>query len=308
MRNALRLVLAVGGASIFGAACLLACSDDTSVDTTVKEAGTGDGGGIDSPVETDGGADTAPPFDGGFVLDTFDTLLATEICKSLARCCYGTPTPADGGADGGTFDMAKCVANLEPFGFQGSNLGVGLGLRDAGNVTIDQVSADSCISKIKALSCDLPGTEYTAARAACFGVYSGKLADGASCKGSAECKRTSFCKGLVGDGGAGGAAGTCTAIQPVGGGCGDNPNSLSEFEEACSYRAGGDTGNFCKFNDNGGAPPDLAPADWKCAAAGAVGDPCVSSTWCKDSICDPDTSKCKTPDRLFDDACKTFLK
>jgi hypothetical protein len=39
-----------------------------------------------------------------------------------------------------------------------------------------------------------------------------------------------------------------------------------------------------------------------------MGTQCVSSTWCKDSICDPVTSLCTSPDMLFQQQCGTFLK
>ncbi len=301
MRNSLRLAVALGGASIIGATLLLACSDDTSVNAST-EAGvppTGDGG-PDSPISPDA-ADTAPPFDGGFVVQTFDTVLATELCKTLARCCYGNPMPAEGGADGGTFDVAACQTSLANFGFGGSNLRSGVD--DGGNVTLDQVSADDCVNKVKALKCDLPGTDYTAVRAACFNVYSGKLAAGAACNGPSECQKGLFCKGQF-DGG----TGACATIQPLGGNCGQNPDSLTEYEDTCSYRSSGNTGNFCRWTapPNG---PDLDAGDWSCAAAGGMGTACVSSTWCKDTICDPNTSVCTSPSMLFSgSACTTFLK
>ena len=298
MRNSLRLVLALGGASVLATAFLLACSDDTQVSVDPTEAGS-EAGKTDSP-SGDAGADTAA-FDGGFAVATFDDVLATELCKSLARCCYGTPTPAEGGVDGGSFDQAGCVANLGAFGFQGSNLGTAK-LRDAGNVVLDQVSADDCINKVKALKCDLPGTDYTAARAACFGAYSGKIAAGQACNGAVECQAGLFCKGQV-DGG----AGVCTAIRPLGGACGDNPNNPTEYEEACSYRGSGGSGVYCKYYDfaDGG---DLDAGDWKCTAAEGADAGCFASTWCKDTICKEDTFVCATPDRLFDSACNRFVK
>jgi hypothetical protein len=303
MRNALRLVLALSGASIFGATLLLACSDDTAVKAST-EAGVPpgpDGGGTDSPIG-DGGADTAPPFDGGFVVDTFDTVLATELCKSLARCCFGTSMPAEGGADGGTFDMNQCVRTLQSVGFQGSNLETEL--RDAGHVALNQVAADDCITKIKALTCDLPGTEYTATRASCFSVYAGKLAAGSSCRGSVECQPGNFCKGIVTDGG----TGVCTALSALNGPCGANPDSLTEYEETCSYRAGGGTGNYCHWTDDPATQAENDAGTWTCLAAGGMGASCVSSTWCKDTICDPDTMLCTSPNMIAKGQCTTFVK
>jgi hypothetical protein len=304
MRNSLRFAVALSGASMFGVAFLVACSDDTSIDPGT-EAGVGPDATPDSPAlqETgsDAGADTAPPFDGGFMVGTFDDLLATELCKSLARCCYGTPTPAEGGADGGSFDLPACMKTAAQTGFQGSNVGAAQ-LRDGGNVVIDQVKADDCITKIKALACNLPGTEYAAARAACYGVYAGKVGVGSACKGSVECQRGFFCKGQV-DGG----AGVCTAIRALGGPCGDNPDHPTEYEESCSYRGSADNGNYCRWYDFG-ANTDLDAGEWKCTAAGGAASACASGSWCKDTICDPGSSTCKTPDRLFDEQCAQFIK
>lgn len=306
MRKSLRLALAVSGASLVGATFLIACGDDTEVTTGTDagaEAGTdarfdspqNDTGLVDAGTDSDSDAD----IDAGFVLDKFDTTLATTICESLARCCYGTPTPGDGGADGGTFDKAACVTKFEQLGFQNSN--VGPELKDGGNVVLNQTSALDCINKVKALTCDVPGAEYVAARVACFAAYRGKLAAAAPCKGAAECQMGHFCKG-ANDGG----AGVCTALRPLGGPCGDNPDHPSEYEEACSYRAGGETNTYCKFYDFGSG--DLDAGDWKCTASGAPATNCATSNWCKDSICDPGTAVCKTPDKIFDDSCGTFLK
>ena len=301
MRNSLRLVLGLSSASIFGAMFLIACSDDTDLQVTPEA-------GVDSPTGTEtgvpeAGTDTAPPFDGGFVLDTFDRDLATEICRSLARCCFGTPMPApDGGADGGTFDQAKCVADLGLFGFQGSN--VPAAVKDAGNVELDQLKADDCITKVKALKCDLPGPDYTAVRAACFGAYVGKLAAGQPCKGVAECQAGNFCKAPAEvDGG----VGVCSALRPLDGPCGDNPTSLTERDEACSYRAGGGSNNYCKLYEPATAAY-LDAGDWKCAAAGGAGTECFTSTWCKDTICAESTFTCKTPEKIFDTACGAYVK
>lgn len=297
MRNSLRLGVLFGGASIFaGAAFLIACSDDTSINP-------GADGGSDAPVSPseaspgDGGPDTAPPFDGGFVIDTFDTVIAKELCQSLARCCYGTPTPADGGIDGGSFDLAECEAQFGRVGFEGSN--ADKPVVDAGQVSLDQVAADSCIKKIKAMTCDLPGTEFKAIRSACFDAYAGTVNMGGACTASIECKPGQFCK-TAGDAG----TGTCDAIRSVNGLCGDfNQNRA---DEACSYRAGGSTGNYCNFFDFG-AGTMLPATEWKCAAAHGAGSDCANSNWCEATVCNQE-SKCETPNKYFDVACGTFVK
>jgi hypothetical protein len=305
MRKSLRVVLALSGASLLGAAFVIACSSDTSVDPGT-EAGTDAAndsqppkdGGADS-AQPDAASDSAPPFDGGTV--AFDELLATEQCKTLARCCYGTPTPADGGADGGTFDLAACVAAFRNSGFELSNAGGAL--TDAGTVVFDQVKATDCINKVKNLTCNLPGAEYTAARAACFGVFSGKFTAGHACAASVECQPGLYCSGMF-DGG----AGTCATIKPVGGACGANPDTqLTEYEDSCSYRGSGGTGAYCKIYDFVGGV-DIAPANWKCAAAEDAGAGCFTGNWCKDSICDINSGVCTTPDKLYDTACGLYVK
>jgi hypothetical protein len=233
------------------------------------------------------------------VVDSFDVVLATEQCNTLARCC--SYTLADGGADGGTFDMAACVAKYTLFGFEGSN--VPTAFKDAGAITLDQVKAADCINKIKSLTCNLPGTEYTAIRAACYGAYAGKFAVGQPCNGAAECQPGLYCNGLPLDGG---AAGVCATLKPLGGPCGENPDHPTEYEEACSYRGGGGTGNYCLWTDPGGAT--LPSADWKCTAAGAPPAGCLLSTWCKDSVCDGVSLLCTSPEPYYTSACGLFVK
>lgn len=300
MKYSLRLVVLFGGASLVaGASLLVACSDDTTVNPTT------DGGHPDGPTPTEGGpdsgtdtgTDTSPPFDGGFVVDTFDGVLAAEICKALARCCYGNPNPPDGGADGGSFDAQKCRDNLGRVGFESSN--ADSPLKDGGNITLDQVSADSCIKKVQAMSCNLPGAEFKAIRTACFGAYAGKLAAGATCIHSIECQPGSFCK-TVGDAG----TGQCLALRGLNGACGDSDPERPD--EACSYRAGGNTGNFCKFGDVV-TGVILPPAAWKCEAAGPAGFDCATNVWCNETICN-DNSKCETPNKYFDSQCGLFIK
>jgi hypothetical protein len=306
MRNHLRLIVLAGGATLIaGAAFLVACSDDDTSVTTDSGIDGGADSRSDAPVTTDsGGGDTGvdSSFDGGFVLDTFDQQMATELCKSLARCCYGTATPApDGGADGGTFDMAACEVQYGKLGFEGSNIST---LRDGGNVSLDQVAADSCLNKIKAASCNLPGPEFKQIRDACFSVYTGKLGANAACKGSSECQVGSFCKGAV-DGG----AGTCTAIRAVGAACGDFTDDPVLADEACSYRRGGAPANYCNFYDfTAAGDGTLDAGDWKCAAPLNAGASCANSLWCNQTLCDPGSFTCVTPDKYFDQSCTRFVK
>jgi hypothetical protein len=281
---------------VAGAGFLVACSsEDTSV---VTDAGT-DAQTADAPVADgnvgDGGAETAPPFDGGFKVDTFDAVLATELCKSLARCCYGTATPADGG----TFDLATCEKTFGRLGFEGSS--ASSQFRDGGKVALDQVSADSCIAKVKALSCNLPGAEFKAVRAACFGSYTGTVAAGAACQESIECQAGHFCQPTSDAG----TVGTCAPLRALDESCGDFTDNPALGDQACSYRAGGNTGNYCKFRDIAGGA-EIPRANWKCTAAGAAGSDCATSLWCDQTICNQ-AGTCVTLDSYFDSACTQFL-
>lgn len=296
MRNQLRLIVLIGAASLTaGATFLVACSDDTSVETSTDGGGNGEGGGNTEAGNLDSGTDTSPPFDGGFRVDTFDKVLATEICNSLARCCYGTATPAaDGGADGGTFDRTACETAYVRVGFEGSNSGNEL--KDGGKITLDQTAADGCVNKVKTMGCSLSGPDFKAMRTACFGAYAGTGGAGASCNGSIECQRGFFCKTL--DGG----AGSCEALRGDGGACGDFDDVVAG--EACSYRGSGNTGAYCKFYDyatNTPIPQNL----WACTPAGGANDKCASSLWCSDTICNNDNT-CVTPEKYFDLACPFF--
>lgn len=295
MRNSLRLGVLFASATMFGgAAFLIACSDDTSINP-----GTDGGGDSATPTEAspgDAGPDTAPPFDGGFVVDTFDKVIAKELCGALARCCFGTTTPPDGGVDGGSYDETACEDELGRIGFEGSN--ADKPVVDGGHVSLDQLSADACIKKIKSMTCNLPGTEFKAIRTACFGAYAGTVAMGGACTASIECKPGQFCK-PAGDSG----TGTCDALRAVGGACGDF--GPQRADEVCSYRAGGSTGNYCNFLDVGGA--ELPETDWKCAAANGAGSDCANSNWCEATICTT-KSKCETPNKYFDSYCGRYVK
>ncbi len=296
MRNSLRLIALIGGASLFGgAAFLVACSSDTDVDSPGADGG-GDTSRSETSTGTDSGVDSS--FDAGLNVKTFDEQLGTELCKALAKCCYGNPTPPDGGADGGAFDQPQCFAFHKTFGFEGSNLDSEL--KGNGSVDLDQLAGDSCIKKIQAMDCNLAGPDFKAIRTACFGAYRGKLAAGATCSRSIECQIGNFCKGANLDGG----VGTCSALRPLGGACGDFTDDPSFGGESCSYRRGGDTGRFCNFRTDAGA---VAPAaDWKCATARAAGQECATSVWCSDSTCQS-PGVCATPDKYWDNVCTRFI-
>src|SRR5689334_7279381 len=130
----LRLIrlLCLAPFAVYGS-MLAACGDDD----TVVFADAGTEGGADTGPAPDSGTDTGVDsgFDAGLKTETFDEDLAGAMCDSLARCCFGSTAPADGGLDGGaSFDRAKCTAFYLRFGFNGSNRGSEF--KDAGNLTL----------------------------------------------------------------------------------------------------------------------------------------------------------------------------
>jgi hypothetical protein len=167
-----RLVLvAVGGLSAAMAA-LFACdsSDDTVIteDASVPETSTPPA--VDSGPVTDGsGPVTDGGFDAGIKPNTFVSDYATAYCQTLARCCWGNPEPGDasidGGGDGGTFDIDKCMT-VASTGFDSSH--AHLNDVDAAAVVLDQKTADDCVSAIKTLTCTVSGATFNEVRTTCF--------------------------------------------------------------------------------------------------------------------------------------------
>jgi hypothetical protein len=303
--NKLRLIaFTSAGLLVSTGALLVACSDDTSVEPSVDGGGTETSTPPDGGTPDGGGGEDAKPdaFDAGFVVQTFPSDLGEALCGSLARCCFGNANlPEAGAVDGGTFDRPSCESFYAQFGFEGSNLGHSL--LDGGNIELDQAKAADCVAKVKALTCDLSAADFQAARDACFGALRGKLNAGA-CKGNIECAQGFYCKTALGsDSG----VGTCTAIQAVGGNCGDFTEDPGAADPACSWRGSGDTKRFCQFDDDNDPTALRAPADWKCAEGLTNGSGCYLSTWCKDGICDEATGNCKTPSNYFGNSCAKYV-
>ncbi len=308
MKTSLRLVAWVsGGLLLTAGGVLLACSSD---DTVTNQP---DGGGTPPPPPPppnqpppppgDGGQDSG--FDGGFKVDTFPDTIAAALCKSLARCCYGTETPGDGGADGGTLSVSECQAYYRDYGFEASN--VGHKLVDAGHIAIDQTAANDCITKIKAMSCNLSGADYDAIRTACFQAYSGTLAAGQPCndESSIECTQGNYC---LPDAAAvdGGPVGTCVALNGTDASCANATDDIALAELSCSWRVSGIPNNHCTWYDPLSLTGIADAGTWKCEPAVAVGDDCGGSNWCAASVCN-DNSKCETPNKYFDPICKRFV-
>jgi hypothetical protein len=295
----LRLVAFVSVSCAFVAAApLVACSDDTSVNPPV------DGGRTDGPTPGDSSTDTnvidAPldtaDFDAGLKLDTIADTVSARMCNALARCCFGTPTPADGGADGGTFDRVACQNLYADLGFENSS--VGHTLFTGGKVGLDQQKGKDCLDKIDALACSLTGAALQDIRTSCFAAIKGLATNGQACNQSVECATGLFCNPT----GSGAFTGTCTALKTAGQPCGVFTGESVEKnavrgEEACSYRGSGTPALHCDSLDDVGGYTD--PATWTCKPTVANGQLCNSSVWCTSGICDPDTFLCTSPSQYF---------
>lgn len=327
MHTKLRFFALAAIGSVAAFAGLIACGDDddtgatptvdsgTDTSTTKPDTGAVDDAGSD--------ADAEPP-DAAAVV-AFRAQIDNALCGNLTKCCFNAPDLADGGVvTGGNYNAALCRASVDPLGFEASN--VGIDAVDQTKLSVDQAKVVDCISKLNALTCDLPGAELTAARTACFNAIVGTTPIGSPCTASIACANGSYCKPAAQDGGAS-LAGTCTALAGENGPCGTFPYSgpvgtdaeianAKKSEEACSTRGGGDTGLHCNsydptlvsdptiqpgqpgYNPNGYRPR----ADWKCVKTETIGTDCNSTVWCTDGICDPsdpnevsDAFTCKTP-------------
>ena len=283
--NTLRLALLFSGGLALTAGVLLACgSDDTIV--TGNDAGfdggapdTGDDDAGQTPSDAGTDADARPLIDSGLSFESFTASLADAYCGSLSRCCFGSDTikdgdPVDGGGafDGGAFDRAQCVKFTRQVGFEASLNEAELA-NDAGTVVLDQALALDCVAKVKALKCSLGRAEFVQVRDACFQAIRGSKTADAGCKSTIECGPGNFCNT---------SAQRCEGLRSVNDKCGDYADA-GFGEEACSWRASGDTSRFCESYNQAG---ELLPrASWACKAALANGSSCNNSAWCANGMC-----------------------
>lgn len=336
MKNFRLFVFISSSLTLSAAFVLAACSSDDNVVTVTPDSGgsdTGPGGrdgnvDTDSGGEKDAGTDTGSNTDAGLKLDTFAGTVANALCNTLTKCCFGSANVPDGGAvDGGNFNRGKCLDLYSDLGFENSL--IGSDVITLGNVTLDQTKGADCLAKINALTCDLTGANLKAARAACFGALSGKLAANQPCRSSLECAPGNFClpdaDAGAGDGGTPvigkcaalrGSGGNCSIVDTTGGCAGGDTqcvydNSINDSnlaEDACSYRGGGDTNLRCSSYDS--ANDVYRSRDqWTCQATVANDTGCNSTVWCSDGICDPTANYvCKSPAKYFTPAsCNTFV-
>lgn len=307
--------LTAGSVALALASFVAACSDSevvATVDGGPPDSATPETSRPDANVEDSDVPDVvtdAPNPDAGLKLDTYANEVAGALCDALTRCCFGlTNVPEGGAVDGGTFDRPECIALYREAGFESS-----LYHSDAltkGNVTLDQAKGAECLQKIRAMSCNISGADFKAVRTSCFAAVTGKLAANQPCRSSIECAPGHFCSPDQPDAALNGVGttvyGKCAPLKASGqncsileGGQGNNNDSLFA-EEACSYRAGGDTGLHCDSWDD--VNNDFAARnEWTCKAGVANGETCNSSVWCADGLCDTASGdfKCKSPQQFF---------
>lgn len=309
MKHPLRLFAfaSLGTTALFGT-LVIACGDD---DTDLTPTPTLDSGQPDTSTadvvtpEEDAGADadaSAP-----LTYEQVLTGVASEICGSIARCCFTGQNIPDGGpvdaavyGDGAVYDAPKCQNQVRLSGFEFSS--VGAGAADGGTVTVNEAKARECFDRLRVLSCSLPAAELATARAACFAALNGTLPSGSDCTGSLQCGTGQFCDPTKKDAGAGtGIQGTCQPLRAQGESCdvfnsGDDfTDSLSD-EEACSTRGGGDTGLRCD-TWQGVAGGYLPRNQWTCQPTLALDSECNSTVQCNGGICDEGNGDfvCRTP-------------
>ncbi len=296
-----RYTLLLGLGFLTGAGVLIACSSDDAA-ITVTEDGGADGAPDTGPSEAgpapDAGAETGPPFDAGLTFDSFIDQLSDTYCGSLARCCFGDENlkegaPIDGGGafNSGVYNKTACTDANRKFGFEGSVFGA-VEAADGGLVTLDQQKALDCIAKVKALKCTLARAEYVAVRDACFGSVLGTGTAGSVCTRSIQCASGFFCNGQTKK---------CEALRAENAPCGDFTTDESLADEACSWRASGDTNRYCESYDEDGNAIEDAGA-WVCKPGRANGAYCNTSAWCGNGMCsiaDINSGTCTDPVTYF---------
>jgi len=274
-------------------------------------ADAGDDGGVDAGTDAggDAGTDAGVDAEAPIAVTDFSALVAREYCSSLGRCCYGIESAdagapiagdaglvADSGVDaGGVYDRGLCEGEARVFGFEGSNLGAELA--GDGRVDVDQDRARECLSRLRSLTCFTPQEEFRSVRSACFAALRGTLTSG-SCTKAIECAPGYYCKTINADAG----ARECRPLAGPGESCPE-----LEFDEACSYRASGDTNRYCRLIDPTGTPLD--PSAWTCEPSVDNGAQCAVGTWCAQGICDFGSGVCSAQANAFTgDGCKRYIK
>ncbi len=298
MRNAGRVsAVLVVGLVVSAQACVVVLDTppppvDSGVDATTDAS--------NDVVNLPDGADVVvlPDADAGEQIKTFFTAAVDAYCQRIATCC--TLTPAQ-------FDLEHCRAAVGAGGLAGAVRGL-VQLPDNGKLSYDGTAAQSCLTKLSALTCtalEVPASEWADVfNTTCSKAVSGTVATGGACRQSIECVAGQFCEPSGGDAG----TGTCKALRTIGTVCGDLGVTTAGYanltaHESCSTRALGP--GFC---DDTADP--ITPANtWKCAAGAANSAACYYDYQCTSLTCGGKTEPgvCGTPKDLSP-ACTGFKR
>jgi hypothetical protein len=332
MKHLRRLGLTLCVASL-GSGIFLACSDDggvildtpdsgldSSLPDSARDSNAPDSNqpdvvvvdsGIDATDTTDAQADVEVPIvdagdpdatDAAALATNFPNRVATEMCRTTARCCFGNADEqGDASVDGGRYDQQRCLTIRTGVGIDQSNPGSSV---DFSKLSYNSDKANECLGRIQVLSCGANAAEYRAAVAACYAALQGTGGAGAACKLSSECQPGFFCNTSVG-------GGSCAAIRNTGGPCGDWTTNTAIAQNSCSNRFSGNPPRFCGTDDNTGAAIKDAAA-WTCNDSMPLGSYCDNDTWCSNSVCVFDSTgntSCQGFISIFNQAaCSALVK
>jgi hypothetical protein len=228
--------------------------------------------------------DAAPRYDGSAA--SFPGQVAAATCERVAACCGVS-------ANSPKFNFAACQAAVLPSGFNGSS--TDSDLLDGGHIAFDPIAAAACISALNQIDCDtnqIPSAVERAAYLNCFAAFTGTLPSGAPCAANIECDPTNFCLPIDGGVGDAGAIGLCQPLVADGGACGNLLGTSTNSQPACSYRASGNTGLFCKSFDPSNPTVSVDAAAWVCAPEEPNGTACSRNLACSSFECTAGTLQC----------------
>ena len=213
---------------------------------------------------------------GEYTVEQFRSEYAQWFCEVSTPCCD----------DQGHEVNSKCVSSAE--------IVLTEVIPNASeNVAYDGAAAAQCMQLIRGFTptCDSSNSSDspTESETVCSKVYTGKLAPGAKCDSSEECKATE------------GGDATCYAVYDSNGTSSKTcaVKYTAKTGEACSYEPNDkheiydcEDGNYCGF-------------DGKCLAYAKLGESCTSAMCDENTYCDSTTSKCVAKKGSGED-CETF--
>lgn len=200
---------------------------------------------------------------------TLKTAVRDAICDRVqVDCCNNL------GAGGAPFNRAQCDTFMAD-GIENSFAQVAAPGINLAKVTVNQLKAQSCVAKLRNLTCPNVGTpaaEYRLAVSDCFASMTGTVALGGSCKADLECVANSYCAHPQ-------ANGVCTALPGLGASCSYGEGTTTD---TCSNRGSGDTGRKC-----GNA--------FKCVNVATSGGACITNATCgAGTVCSYDVGQAKS--------------